>query len=1339
MSGGGSKKQTVGYKYLLGMHMALCHGPADKCVRIRVDERNAWTGETSGGQIYINAPKLFGGEKREGGVQGYVDIEMGEITQDQNDYLVSKLGSLIPAFRGVVHAVLRQVYVGMNPYLKPWDFRMQRIHKRQAEGIAQWYDAKAEIFDAANVLQSEIADVATINLDQASYTYTTPEVATGYQLSGFNPGDILLMDWPAGLTYSAWSSWPNDTDNGGMTWRTRFLVKKADNSWEYHFNLGDAQQYFSTQAAAAAAAQANPAESISGSTSYRFSMIDVDPASNRGGLSLRIRKIPAHIAQRDMNPAHMVRECLTDPDWGMGYPEADIDDTVFMAAADALYAEKMGMSLLWDRSIPIEDFVKEVLKHIDATCYVNRTTGKFELYLVRANYDENTLLLLDESNVDRVENVKTSVIGDLVNSVTIKYWDFRTGKDATVSLDNTALAQIQGSIINTTVEYPGFTNSRIASRIAARDLKSLSTPLVSCTIYANREAAGLNVGHPFKLNWPDAQGRLNNVVMRVTDIAFGNGRDNRVRITATQDIYDLPESVNAAPPATDWTNPVVDAAPSPHRLVIEAPYYEIVQRKGDDEASSEIAAHPERGYLLVTGDRPAGDGAAINAQVWVEAGAGYAEGPVMDFAPYARLAADIGYTDETISIDSGVDLDLVEAGTHCQIGGELCKVVSVTDTALTAKRGVLDTVPATHVAGETILFWDAFAASDDVEYADAETVAAKILPVTGAGVLDIATATADSVTMDQRAARPYPPGQLKVNGSYYPAWIDGLSAFSAAWAHRDRLQQSGGDLIDYTYGNIGPESGTSYTLRIYGETDSLLRTESGLTGNGYTYSTVDETAESKSGSADPYWNQVQLLLNMNGANLSTVFSDTSPTPKTVTTQGGAVISTNTYRFGAASGYFPGSADGLVVYTFPAPGTSDLTIEGWLKPIAANCQPYARVVQMGSNNYSGGLWIIREGTTNPVRLYIQGYSGGAYINLVDVNALTLPDDRFTHFALVRKGDAWKLYINGIDTGTGSTNAYSISETILRLGQNNLSGEEYAGYMDDIRITYAARYNGNFTPPEQQLGQFIYDVVEEPYWTSVASLLNFNGTDASPAFTDAKGKTWTANGNAQIDTAQSKYGGAAGLFDGTGDYISTPDHADFDFGAGDFTIEAWIRVNAFASGAGIVAKGTSGVDGYTLSLTNVSPYQKIVLFMTSLGKVIEGTTSLASATWYHIALVRKGNVFTLYLNGVSEGSYTSSASLTASGDEVRAGVARDGTSFFNGHLDDLRITKGIARYVENFTPPASELTRYVGSGRLNGKIRFELESVRAGLASYQKHNVTVLREGYGFNYGYYYGGQ
>lgn len=143
--GGSSKSQTVGYRYYLGMHLAICHGPVDAITEIQVGERQAWSGNlTASGRITVNMPELFGGEKREGGISGAIDAAFGQAAQTPNDYLVSKIGSPQPAYRGVLSLILRQLYIAANnPYIKPWAVRVKRCFR-------DWYSAKAEINGAAN-------------------------------------------------------------------------------------------------------------------------------------------------------------------------------------------------------------------------------------------------------------------------------------------------------------------------------------------------------------------------------------------------------------------------------------------------------------------------------------------------------------------------------------------------------------------------------------------------------------------------------------------------------------------------------------------------------------------------------------------------------------------------------------------------------------------------------------------------------------------------------------------------------------------------------------------------------------------------------------------------------------------------------------------------------------------------------------------------------------------------------------------------------------------------------------------------------------------------------------
>lgn len=222
---------------------------------------------------------------------------------------------------------------------------------------------------------------------------------------------------------------------------------------------------------------------------------------------------------------------------------------------------------------------------------------------------------------------------------------------------------------------------------------------------------------------------------------------------------------------------------------------------------------------------------------------------------------------------------------------------------------------------------------------------------------------------------------------------------------------------------------------------------------------------------------------------------------------------------------------------------------------------------------------------------------------------------------------------------------------------------------------------------KLGYIHAGPVADPFWTSVVTLLHMNGVDASTTFTDATGKhTWAAQGNAQIDTAQYKFGGASGLFDGTGDWLKTANSTDFQFGTGDFTIEFWVRFNA-----------VSGIQNFIGWLTAAGAVQLLweanrLEFYGQTGFVFQTAWTPVINTWYSVALTRSGNSWRPFVNGTQlGGTVTDSRSLglpnAANGIGIAAEVSAP-SQFVNGWLDEFRVTKGVARYTANYTPATLE---------------------------------------------------
>lgn len=225
-----------------------------------------------------------------------------------------------------------------------------------------------------------------------------------------------------------------------------------------------------------------------------------------------------------------------------------------------------------------------------------------------------------------------------------------------------------------------------------------------------------------------------------------------------------------------------------------------------------------------------------------------------------------------------------------------------------------------------------------------------------------------------------------------------------------------------------------------------------------------------------------------------------------------------------------------------------------------------------------------------------------------------------------------------------------------------------------------------------------------WPSTVALLIFEGADASTYIGDATGKhTWTAYGNAQIDTGIVNLSSTALLLDGNGDYVGTPDSNDSNFGTGDFTIEAVIRIG----GASAVADSGSGSRHMAIVGTNaaMTGWQLFTIgdatnsnvgigFESKLSGAYSSSsysTTLTVGTWYHVAVSRVSGVLRTFIDGakVKEVAFTADVQGGTGGMTVGAQVLAGYYRYFNGSMDNrlLRVTKGIGRYVNDFTPPSA----------------------------------------------------
>jgi hypothetical protein len=393
-----------------------------------------------------------------------------------------------------------------------------------------------------------------------------------------------------------------------------------------------------------------------------------------------------------------------------------------------------------------------------------------------------------------------------------------------------------------------------------------------------------------------------------------------------------------------------------------------------------------------------------------------------------------------------------------------------------------------------------------------------------------------------------------------------------------------------------------------------------------------------------------------------------------------------------SGYFNGTTDFLsLAGASPfaiTTSTTPFTIESWVFPTAAGSVIFSESYTGIGNPVNIAVALSATGTdvfaTSGLTPAFGYYNGSAWVTAAGANtAVSL--NVWSHIACVFTGSTSKIYINGIDvTKTSSPTPATTWGVTGNNGDNWYIGRRwdvttnpyFKGYISNLRfVKGTAVYTTAFTPPTAPVTAI----------TDTQLLLNFTNAGV----VDVSGKNAISTiGNAQISTAVTKYGSGSLAFDGTGDFLRVLDDPNLRLRTGPFTIEAWVRRNVTGSGHGIVAKGNSStLDGFNFV---VAP-SNVLRFAPSSTTDFDTTVTIPANEWVHVAAVREGtgtNQFKMYINGTV--AYT--GTLTTDFNQTDALVVGENRAFnapMNGYIDDLRITKGLARYTGNFTPPTEIL--------------------------------------------------
>jgi hypothetical protein len=429
-----------------------------------------------------------------------------------------------------------------------------------------------------------------------------------------------------------------------------------------------------------------------------------------------------------------------------------------------------------------------------------------------------------------------------------------------------------------------------------------------------------------------------------------------------------------------------------------------------------------------------------------------------------------------------------------------------------------------------------------------------------------------------------------------------------------------------------------------------------------------------------------LLLHFDGADASTAFPDASPNNISVTPVNGAAITT-------AQSKFDGSSANLVsgaYLTAASPKfafSGDFTIECWFR-------------YDGNGPLYEGAEVAKIWDNGQLALVIQNLGGPRFLSVFRADTSTyylssvyteVAVNTWHHCALVRVGRTGRvsLFLDGVLLAEDYANISALlTSQNLTIGTAQLdpTNHYFSGQLDEFRVLNWAAYGGyGYTPPALS------------FKPAVALLLHFDGADASTVFTDdsPNNLTVTANGSAQISTAQSKFGGASGYFDGSGAYLSIAENPALDLGNGDFTIEFWVYTQdqSFLNPPYLTPEASSSPGSFVIRYDSNGYAQKFTVVLTPTFEnypLIVSASTFPFNAWYYVAFVRSGNRVRLYVNGVEDAAALIGISYSlnlALGGSLQIGGGGSVSQYAHGYIDELRITRNAALYTANFPVPTA----------------------------------------------------
>lgn len=501
-----------GLDYYVSALFILAHGQIERMTRISYGDKIVWSGDITDGFAYIPGNKNF---EDNSCLSGKFHFDNGANSNAANSFLAGQTGYGVK-YNGLAHVILEDNYIGKAPSLKAPKFR---CYGKPASSYS---------FDPSGSFEK----ISTPEVLMDIQTFPFSSTPSGWDMQW--AVRVTSTGKPLNLTEFAYSFYDTTRYDGEYQVGIIMSTSQETSGWQARFEADDCDYLTSFPDYNCVGTVEIPIDKFAfySTADMCFVAICARVANHDPIFSTPIitAKIPSQV---DANPAHILYAILTNKAWGLGYESSAINDGTFLNSANTLKNERLGLSLLWSESTSISEIVNAVLSHINGVLYLDRAYGRFNLSLIRKDYNEAELLVLDASNIIEVSNYTRGSFDELYNTLNLSFYNTQLGDSAGVTVSDLAATVEQGITRSVSVDFPAISNYPAARLVAARELKRVVSLQETATITANYDAQTLNLGDAFIVNYPKYWAAP--VVMRVAKIDFGDGRTNQITIDAIKE------------------------------------------------------------------------------------------------------------------------------------------------------------------------------------------------------------------------------------------------------------------------------------------------------------------------------------------------------------------------------------------------------------------------------------------------------------------------------------------------------------------------------------------------------------------------------------------------------------------------------------------------------------------------------------------------------------------------------------------------------------------------------------------------------------------------------------